>query len=429
MQNGENTFDLVVVGAGPGGMGTAHYASKLGLRVLVIEKEMLPRDRVCGDGMLAQTVAEMERLGLGDYLAEPHHGVIEGLSVRTKTASFSEALPPDPRASRGYVIRRSEFEPKIMERALAAGATLRVGVEARRVSRSPAGGVRGIEVIDEAGETERIEAPMVVTAGGWGGFEGGKKEGLAEMVVSRQYFAGLPDPGLPERNLLHVWFTPEIEGLGVGYGRIFYLNDGSANVGVSIYGRNFPREPAARGALLLRLHENFLAEPDVAELLRGAEAEEPVTSRYFASSGYGVSRSEAGLLKVGDAGGTSHPVSGEGIGFALQAGRLAAGWAYEAHRRRDFSASLLSGYARQIKGFHSLNQPTTHALVGLVNRVPRLDLMEPVFESCRSDEGLRRSVVECLVGNSGAGVLLKRHPKAVARAAGSALRKVVNRTS
>ncbi len=197
MQNGENGFDLAVVGAGPGGMGTAYYAAKLGLRVLLIEKDRLPRDRICGDGMLAQTVAEMERLDLGDYLSEGHHGVIEGFSVRTKTARFSEPLPPDPRGSRGYIIRRSEFEPKIMKRVLSSGATLREGVEARRILRSPAGEVRGIEIADEGGETEQIEAPLVVTAGGWGGFEGGKQESLAAMVVSRQYFTGLPDPGLP----------------------------------------------------------------------------------------------------------------------------------------------------------------------------------------------------------------------------------------
>lgn len=178
-------------------MGTAYYAAKLGLRVLMIDKDRLPRDRVCGDGMLVQTVAKMERLGLGDYLAESHHGGIEGFSVRTKTARFSEPLPPDPCASRGYVIRRSEFEPRIMERTLSAGAILREGVEARRVLRSPAGETRGIEISDGSGETTRIETPMIVTAGGWGGFEGSKKEGLASMVISRQYFAGMPDPGLP----------------------------------------------------------------------------------------------------------------------------------------------------------------------------------------------------------------------------------------
>ena len=427
MQNGENGFDLVVVGAGPGGMGTAYYAAKLGLRVLLLEKDRLPRDRVCGDGMLAQTVAEMERLGLGDYLAEEHHGVIEGFSVRTKTARFSEPLPPDPRGSRGCIIRRSEFEPKIMERVLASGATLREGVEARRVLRSPAGKTRGIEIAGEGGETEQIEAPLVVTAGGWGGFEGGKRENLAAMVVSRQYFTGLPNPGLPQRNLLQVWFTAEIERLGVGYGRIFYLNDGSANVGVAVYGRNLPGDRAGREAALRRLHEDFLAEPEVAEMLDGAEPEEPMTSRTFASSGYGVTRSEAGLLRVGDAGGTSHPVSGEGIGFALEAGRLAAGWTYEAHRRRDFSAALLSGYSRQIKGLHSLHQPTTQLLVSLVNLLPHLDLMQPVFERCPSDDRLRRTLAECLAGNRDAATLLRRHPATLARAAGAAIRKVAAR--
>ena len=427
MQNGENGFDLVVVGAGPGGMGTAYYAAKLGLRTLLIEKDRLPRDRVCGDGMLAQTVAEMERLGLGDYLAEGQHGVIEGFSVRTKTARFSVGLPPDPRSSRGYIIRRSEFEPKVMQRVLSAGASLRDGVQARRILRSPAGEVRGIELSDEAGETAQVEAPMVVTAGGWGGFEGGREEGLAAMVVSRQYFSGLPDPGLPQSSFLQVWYTAEIEALGLGYGRIFYLGDGSANVGVAVYGRNLPQDPPAREVALRRLHEDFLAEPEVAGMLSGAEPEEPMTSRTFASNGYGVTRSEAGLLRVGDAGGTSHPVSGEGIGFALEAGRLAAGWAYEAHRRRDFSAALLSGYARQIKGLHSLRQPTTHALVSLVNRLPRLDLMEPVFERCPTNDRLRRTLAECLAGNTDAFALLKRHPVTVARAAGAALRKATSR--
>lgn len=160
-----------------------------------------------------------------------------------------------------------------------------------------------------------------------------------------------------------------------------------ANVGIAVYGRNLPGEPAALEAALRSLHEDFLAEPEVARMLSGASPEETMTSRIFASSGYGVRRTEAGLLRVGDAGGTSHPVSGEGIGFALQAGRPAAGWAYEAHRRRDFSASLLSGYSRQIKGLHSLAQPTTQALVSLVNRLPRLDLMEPVFERARRIPG------------------------------------------
>ena len=115
--------------------------------------------------------------------------------------------------------------------------------------RSPAGEVRGVEARDaDAGETLRFEAPLVVAAGGWGGFGDGSADGRPGMIVSRQYFANTPDPGGPGRRYLHVWYTKEIAALGMGYGRIFYLGDGSANVGVAVYGRNAtsptPRPPA-----------------------------------------------------------------------------------------------------------------------------------------------------------------------------------------
>ena len=42
---------------------------------------------------------------------------------------------------------------------------------------------------------------------------------------------------------------------------------------------------------------------------------------------------------------------------------LAAGWAQEPHRRRDFSAALLPGYSRQLRQLRSVRQTSTHALV------------------------------------------------------------------
>ena len=159
-------------------MGAAYYAARLGLRVALLEMERFPRDRICGDGMLAQTVSEMERLGLGDWLLEPQHGVIEGFAARTKTARFEEALPPDPRASRGVIARRPDFEPRILARVRGAGALFRGGVEVTRLVRSPAGEVRGVEARDaDAGETLRFEAPLVVAAGGWGDSGTGARTG------------------------------------------------------------------------------------------------------------------------------------------------------------------------------------------------------------------------------------------------------------
>lgn len=99
----------------------------------------------------------------------------------------------------------------------------------------------------------------------------------------------------------------------------------------------------------------------------------------------------------------------------------------EAHRRRDYSAALLSGYARQLRNIQSLRQSSTHALVTLVNRLPRLDLMEPVFKRCETDSGLRRTVAEALAGNTGASALLRKRPAVVARAAGEAVAGLASR--
>ena len=145
-------------------------------------------------------------------------------------------------------------------------------------------------------------------------------------------------------------------------------------------------------------------------MLRSVTPEKPVKHRIFRAGGLGLPRHAQGLLRVGDAAGTSHPVSGEGIGFVLEAGRIAAGWAHEAHRRRDFSAALLSGYPRQIRRLRSVHRASTHALAALVTRLPHLDLMEPVFKACETDARLRRTLAECLAGNADASSLLRRHP-------------------
>ena len=49
-KNGE-TFDAIVVGGGPGGSSAAGYLAMAGKKVLLIEKDVWPRDKVCGDAV------------------------------------------------------------------------------------------------------------------------------------------------------------------------------------------------------------------------------------------------------------------------------------------------------------------------------------------------------------------------------------------
>src|SRR5215207_3798802 len=154
-------YDLVVVGAGPGGSSAAYHSAKAGLNTLLIDRQEFPRDKTCGDGLMPHAASEVALMGLADWLDELHHGKFTGFSIYTHTAYLRQGVPPSLHGPRGYVVRRKETDAKLLGRATSAGARFRSGVRATGLVRSASGKVSGLEAAD-AGETLRIEAPLVV---------------------------------------------------------------------------------------------------------------------------------------------------------------------------------------------------------------------------------------------------------------------------
>ena len=92
-------FDLVVVGAGPGGSSTAYYAAKAGLNTLLVDRQEFPRDKTCGDGLMPHAASEVALMGLADWLDEPQHGRFTGFSIYSHTALLKPESPPHPARS------------------------------------------------------------------------------------------------------------------------------------------------------------------------------------------------------------------------------------------------------------------------------------------------------------------------------------------
>jgi geranylgeranyl reductase family protein len=396
-------YDLVVVGAGPGGSATAYYASKAGLNTVLLDRQEFPRDKVCGDGLMPHAASEISLMGLGKWLDEPHHGKFTGFSIYSQTAYLRQRVPPSLNGPHGYVVKREETDARLLERAISAGAEFNGATRATELLRSPAGKVTGVAATN--GEDLRFEAPLVVAADGVGGFAGRGMKTHQNAVARRRYYRGVDGPNKED---LHVFITKDINEHGAGYGWVFYLGDGRANVGAGVSTRVLART----GRNLKDFFDRFLEEPQMAEWLESAEPEGPAKSWSLKMGMWGARRYTQGLIMVGDAGSMVHPISGEGVGYAIESGRLAASWAHEAHASGDFSASTLSGYERQLRHQRAREHFSGHALVNLV---PNLVMLEPLFKACEKDPNARRSLVEGFTGDAPIYSLLK-HPRALATA-------------
>lgn len=409
-------YDLIVVGAGPGGSAAAYYASKAGLSTLLLDRQEFPRDKPCGDGLMPHAASEVALMGLGDWLDEPHHGKFGGFSIYTDTAFLQQPVPPTLHGPHGYVIAREETDAKLLERAIGAGADFRSRHRATKLRRTPAGDVVGVEAENGSGSL-RFDAPLVIVADGIGGFAADGMKAHQNAVARRQYFRNVTGPRQED---LHVFITRDMNERGAGYGWIFYFGDGRANVGAGVSTKALVRS----GRNLKDFYDRFLEEPQLKEWLADAEPEGPPKSWSLKMGMWGAKRYAQGVMMIGDAGSMIHPISGEGVGYALESGRLAASWAHEAHVRRDFSASTLSGYERQLKRKRAREHLSGQAIV---NVVPNLTLMEPLFKACEKDAEARRALVEAFTGDAPIYDLLK-HPKALATALRTAIREATARS-
>jgi len=410
-------WDLIVVGAGPGGASTTYHAARAGLKVLLLDRQTFPRDKACGDGLMPHAAEEVTLMGLGDWLDEPHHGVFTDFSFHTQTAFLRDSVPPSLHGPRGYVVRREETDLKLLERARSTGAQFHSDTRATKLRRSPAGRVTGLEAVSGR-ETRRYEAPLVVVADGVGGFAGDGMKAHQNAVARRQYFRGVDGPNKRD---LHIFITEDMNEHGAGYGWVFYFGDGTANVGAGVSTRALART----GRNLKDYFDRFLEEPRLAGWLKEAVPEGPAKSWSLKMGMWGARRHTQGVMMVGDAGSMIHPISGEGVGYAMESGRLAAAWAHQAHALKDFSAGVLSGYEKQLRRQRAREHVSGHAMVSLM---PSLSMMEPVFKACEKDPAARRAIVESFTGDAPVYNLLK-HPRTLASAAGQAIRPYLKRTT
>src|SRR6201998_500883 len=136
--------EVVVVGAGPAGSATAAWAAREARDVLVVDACLFPRDKPCGDGLTPRAVAELQRLGLGDWLDA--HIKHRGLRLTGYGGEVEIDWPGPSFPSHGSAVPRTELDERIRQVAVDAGCRMQLGSKGGGGERGLCGPARAVRV-------------------------------------------------------------------------------------------------------------------------------------------------------------------------------------------------------------------------------------------------------------------------------------------
>ena len=320
---GGRTWDAAVVGAGPAGAAAARVLAGEGFRTVLLDRDALPRVKVCGDALLPDALSALERLGA---LASVRARAFRAHTLRVWSPS-GVRVDLDVEA---LLLPRIELDAILARGALEAGALLARG----RVVRLD---VEGARVRLRTREGPGLTARVVVVATGARRALGPRVPGAPpspsppDAVAARRY---LRCPGGPD--VLQVIYHRSVLP---GYGWIFPLGAGLYNVGCGVFRSRRLSEPLHR--LFRRLLEEF---PPARDLVSRGSFVSPLEAAPLRCGPPGGPFCGPGpVVWAGEVAGTTFPFTGEGVGKALATGELAGRSACR-HLRSGGGAEL-HGYA------------------------------------------------------------------------------------
>ncbi len=321
----ESSYDVVIVGAGPGGSITARDCAKAGLSVLLLEKRPeIGAPKRCGEGISFEALRNIGYSGNERFITQR---IENGILFAPNGKSIE--IPGD---AGGYVIERKVFDKFLAYDAAAAGAKVVVKAEVVDVAKKD-GKVTGV-IVDYYDKKISVEAKIVVAADGVES-KIAKLAGLnthsstLNMASGYQYEMAGIDIENPKK--LYVYLGADIAP--GGYVWIFPKGKHIANVGVGILSKNDGRTAK------YYLDKWIASMPSVK---KGSIIEENAGG--IPIGNFLKTMTADNFIAVGDAAHQVNPIHGGGLAEATIAGMLASKVIVKAIKEGDTSSKNLDAY-------------------------------------------------------------------------------------
>lgn len=372
------SFDVAIIGAGPGGAAAAVALAQLGVtNVALLDREGFPRDKTCGSGLSPNALKLIQQLGVAAKVKELGYPIN---AVRIVTPGGRELRIASDAAA--VVLLRRHFDHLLVERAQALGVSLMTPFRADALIEED-GRVRGVRSFDG----KEVRAKYVLFAdGAHSVFSQDKrpKRSISTLMGWWENFESAP-------HTLDMIFDKDVAPL---YGWMFPETTERVNIGICVDGQDESGEKSTKN--LRATFEGFL-ERHYGKRLASAKQLGKWKGHPIVYTTWIGNMTRPGGLYLGEAARLTHNATGEGISQAMESGVFAA----------DAISSVLKGGVKEEKAWGAYVQRHRKRFTGafLAGHALRAVIASPVLDNVADmyNQPLVRKLVVKLLGSALAG--------------------------
>ena len=379
--------DVIIIGAGPGGTSAASFLARKKIDVLLLDRAIFPRDKTCGDGLTPRCIAMLGEIGVLSEVEKVSHRINSARIFSPNGKYVKTTLEP-----RGNIPDYMLVSPRYLldeilcRQAIKHGAHFEGDTQVIDIQQHDS----GVTVTAKQSQQEvRFEAKIAIIATG-ASLGLLKKTGFIEtipapIIAARAYYENVRE--------ISDSFDFHFDGVELpGYGWVFPLGGGRANIGLGY----MPVGKTEGKKSIKKMLKDFVERPAFHAMLSSANQTTEFKSYPIRTDFSTAKTYHKRTILAGEAAGLVNPLTGEGIDYALESGKIAAQHVESWLKDSDFSDVRLAEYDQALRDKYQVLFDFCSKIVGCCLKPFTLNLM--IFAATHSSD-IRLSLTDIILGN------------------------------